>query len=96
MRENISEIGLASPDPDELADGLIEKFGLTKYGSTSFFVGDEYGLFVLPEVGRPWIPELRQTAAVHPAKIFVQGGGGRLDINGLPYTIGTANEDYQY
>ncbi|NJL28937.1 MAG: hypothetical protein HC897_14130 [Thermoanaerobaculia bacterium] len=53
---HVSEIGLVAPDPDRLARQLIAEFGLSKYGPTSFFVGDELGLFVLPPVGRPWIP----------------------------------------
>lgn len=87
---HVSEIALVSPDPDELAEQLIARFGVSKYGPTSFFVGDELGLFVLPPVGRPWIPERRQAAATFPAEVSLRGTGGRLEPAGLPFVIESA------
>lgn len=86
---HVSEIGLVSPTPDELAGRLMAQFGLSKYGGSSFFVGDEYGLFVLPPVGRPWIPERRQAAKPFPAEVSIRDAGGRLELAGLPFVVAT-------
>lgn len=88
---HVSEIGLVSPDPDALAGRLTAQFGLRPYGGTSFFVGDEYGLFVLPPVGRPWIPERRQAAQPFPAEVAIGDAGGRLELPRLPFVVATAS-----
>ena len=71
-----SEIGLVSPNPAELAEAIAREFGLKPYPSI-FFMGDERGMFVLPSVDRPWIPERRQKAAIFPAEIELAGHGGQ-------------------
>lgn len=86
-----SEIGLVSPNPAELVEAIAREFGLKPYLST-FFMGDERGMFVLPTVDRPWIPERRQKAAIFPAEIELAGYSGKeLRLPALPYVIrGTA------
>lgn len=86
---HVSEIGLVSPDPDALAERLMAQFGLSTYGGSSFFVGDESGLFVLPPVGRLWIPERRQAAAPFPVEVSIRDAGGRLAPAGLPFVVAT-------
>jgi hypothetical protein len=83
-----SEIGLVAADPDQLVTLIDEAFGLKPYLGDKFFVGDEYGLFVLPRVGRPWIPERRQKAAIFPALVTMAGQGAKVfQVPGLPYLI---------
>jgi hypothetical protein len=53
-------IGLVSAEPARLVTGIGDTFGLKPYLGNSLFVGDEYGLFVLPLEGRLWIPESRR------------------------------------
>lgn len=82
-----SEIGLVSPNPDELVEAIARDFGLLPYNST-FFMGDERGMFVLPAVDRLWIPERRQKAAVFPVEVELAGHGGKeLRPAELPYVI---------
>jgi catechol 2,3-dioxygenase-like lactoylglutathione lyase family enzyme len=82
-----SEIGLVSADPNLLVEIIAREFGLKPYPSP-FFMGDERGMFVLPPVGRPWIPECRQHAAVFPVEVELAGHGGKeLCPPDLPYVI---------
>lgn len=83
-----SEIGLVSPEPARLVAGIGDAFGLKPFLGNSFFIGDEYGLFVLPPEGRPWIPERRQKAAVFAAEVTVTGCGAKaFCAPKLPYRI---------
>jgi hypothetical protein len=41
------------------------------------FVGDQQGLFVLPAMGCPWLPEGRQKAPVCPAGVTIAGHGDK-------------------
>ncbi len=66
----ISEIGVPVEDPIDFAAKLKSTYGLNNYGS-SMFVGDEYGLFVIPTINRPWFPENIQKAEVYPTEIQV-------------------------
>jgi hypothetical protein len=82
-----SEIGLVSPNPDRLVEAIAREFGLKPYPST-FFMGDERGMFVLPSVDRPWIPERRQKAAVFPVEVELAGRSGKeFRPSELPYVI---------
>ena len=82
-----SEIGMVSGDPSELVEAIAREFGLKPYPSP-FFMGDERGMFVLPSVGRPWIPQRRQKAAVFPAEVELTGHGDKeLRLSELPYLI---------
>jgi catechol 2,3-dioxygenase-like lactoylglutathione lyase family enzyme len=84
----VSEIGLVAAEPDQLVTGIDHAFGLKPYLGDKFFVGDEYGLFVLPRVGRPWIPERRQQAGVFPARVTMTGDGKKeFNAPGLPYCV---------
>lgn len=54
----VSEVGVACPDPGELA-GRLEGLGLIRYRDSSpdfIPLGDEEGLFILVREGRPWFP----------------------------------------
>ncbi|NKB70723.1 MAG: hypothetical protein GKR89_26945 [Candidatus Latescibacteria bacterium] len=88
---HISEIGLPSPNPDELADQLMKQYDLSMYGDSSFAIGDEYGLFILPEVDRPWIPERRHLAAIYSTAIDLRGQGGKLMPSRLPFVVETSD-----
>ncbi len=82
-----SEIGLVSRDPGALAGTIAQEFGLKPYPN-DFFMGDERGMFVLPAVGRPWIPQRRQEAEIFPAEVHMIGHGSReLRPLELPYVI---------
>jgi catechol 2,3-dioxygenase-like lactoylglutathione lyase family enzyme len=82
-----SEIGLVSEDPTVLVDAISREFGLKPY-PTTFFMGDERGMFVLPNLGRPWIPERRQKAAVFPTEVELTGHGAKeLRPSELPYVL---------
>lgn len=82
-----SEIGLVSGDPSVLVEAITRGFGLKPYPST-FFMGDERGMFVLPRVGRPWIPERHQKAAVFPAEVELTGHGAKeFRPSELPYVL---------
>lgn len=86
-----SEIGLASEDPASLGRELGERFGLA--GGGSLFVGDASGFFVLPEVGRLWIPEERQRATKNPVDVTLVAGPNAVEFlpPDLPYRIRPAN-----
>jgi hypothetical protein len=84
----VSEIGLVSAEPARFVGGLRDVFGLKPYLGNEFFVGDEYGLFVLPPVGRPWIPERRQKAAIFVTDVTITGHGKKeLRVPNCPYLI---------
>jgi hypothetical protein len=83
-----SEIGIVSPEPDQIVAELERSFGLKAYLDNPMFVGDEAGLFVLPPVGRLWIPERRQKAAVFPVDVeLAVGGPATYRAPNLPYVI---------
>jgi catechol 2,3-dioxygenase-like lactoylglutathione lyase family enzyme len=83
-----SEIGLVSDEPAQLVTGIGEAFGLKPYLGNSMFVGDEHGLFVLPPVGRPWIPDRQQNAAVFPVEMTIDGHDQKeLRVPNLPYVV---------
>lgn len=82
-----SEIGLVSADPKGLGRDLAERFGLA--GGGSLFVGDASGFFVLPEIGRLWIPEERQQATIHPVDLTLVTSPDAREFQppDLPYRI---------
>lgn len=85
----VSEIGCPAERPDEVSAALEKTFGLKRYLNSPMFVGDEQGLFVLPPVGRPWIPEGIQRAAAHPVDALIRDDdeGRHVSWPSLPYAV---------
>lgn len=85
----VSEIGCPAEQPEEVGVALESTFGLKRYLNSPMFVGDEHGLFVLPPVGRPWIPEGVQKAAAHPVDVVIRDDheGRHATWASLPYTV---------
>jgi hypothetical protein len=85
----VSEIGLPSANPAALEASLASRHGLKRYLDSPMFMGDEHGLFILPTVGRPWIPERIQKASVHPVDAIIRGRFAARETleGGLPYNV---------
>lgn len=85
----ISEVGLPTPDVQNLADQLIEELQLPIYsgaGSDQFTVlGEEQALFILVQSGRPWMPTRDQEALAQPTRVIVEGIEGDFSPADLPY-----------
>ncbi len=86
----VSELGLPTPDVPELVRGLIEAFGITRYGegSNTFSpLGDERGLFIVVREGRPWFPT-DSAAELHDVSAVIEGASdASLSLAGLPYEL---------
>ena len=89
---HISEIGLSTPNPLELAGWLELNCGLPKYRdhASSFVpIGDDDGLLILVSNGREWFPETGIHAAPLPTQVRLEGQSSlTLNIPDLPYRIG--------
>ncbi len=80
----VSEVGVASPDPGELA-GRLEGLGLTRYrdppleNTVADFIplGDEEGLLIVVREGRPWFPTA-QPARSRPLRAEMEAPDLRL------------------
>ncbi|MGI8748685.1 MAG: VOC family protein [Deinococcus sp.] len=75
----VSEVGVACPDPGELA-GRLERLGLTRYrDSSADFIplGDEEGLLIVVREGRPWFPTA-QPARPWPLRVHTLAPALRL------------------
>lgn len=86
----LSEIGLVVDSAEGTAIDLDRRLGLGPYiGAEPGFapVGDEEGLLIVVESGRPWMPDDREPARAWPARILVDAscvktGAGRYGIGG--------------
>lgn len=91
---HISEIGLSTPNPLELAAWLEAQFGLRKYRdhAASFVpVGDDHGLLILVSNEREWFPETGIHAAPLPTQISLEGQRSlTLNAPDLPYRISSS------
>ena len=88
-----SEIGIVAHDQKQTATAVMRAFNLEPYHGSLFFVGDAYGLFVIPSVKRLWIPERKQPAAIFPTEITLSGDHSRrLEFDDLPYQVGGASQ----
>lgn len=88
--EGVSEVGLAVPDQREAAEFLESQLGLARYRDSTFALGDERGLVLLPEIGYPWIPERTQEAAMFPVHVELEGlavCAGRVELPGTGHII---------
>lgn len=86
-----SEIGLVARDQQATSTAITSAFGINKYKNSFFDTGDEHGLFIIPTVGYPWIPERKQPAAIFPTQVTVRVSEKRpFRFDDLPYEILTA------
>jgi catechol-2,3-dioxygenase len=90
----VSEIGLPSEDVVTFANQLCSQLGLrlfrTSQPDKGFTpIGDDHGLFILPEVGRLWLPTHNPgiPARLLPVRVKVQVNGTAWEVQGVPYTI---------
>jgi catechol 2,3-dioxygenase-like lactoylglutathione lyase family enzyme len=94
----ISEVGLVVDSAAGAMVDLERRLGLAPYiGADEGFVpvGDEEGLLVIVERGRPWLPDLVDKAEPWPARIVVDAacvrtGAGRYGVagaNGVGYEL---------
>ncbi|OMH34224.1 VOC family protein [Tersicoccus sp. Bi-70] len=71
----ISEVGIAVPDVPAAVRTLAETAGLTPFAGTEgpdfAAVGDDHGLLILAEEGRPWLPTRDRRAVAAPSTIRV-------------------------
>ena len=84
----ISEIGIPAEKPTDISGKLSSAFGLQRYLNSDMFIGDEYGLFVIPPTGRLWIPERIEKATVYPVDIVSNDKQlVEFDMPAYPYKI---------
>jgi catechol-2,3-dioxygenase len=90
----VSEIGLPSQDVIAFAKLLCSQIGLRLFrmdqpdkGFTP--VGDDHGLFILPAVGRLWLPTHNPgiPARLLPVRVRVNNNGTDWEVRGVPYEI---------
>jgi hypothetical protein len=88
---NVSEIGLASEDVISLARDLCSVLNVSVFrqepNETFTPVGDDNGLFILPVMGRMWIPNSGVLAKLLPVKVKVGINGRNWDVYGYPYQV---------
>jgi len=86
-----SEIGLVARHQEAASKAITAAFGIEKYGTSHFFTGDANGVFVIPPVGRLWIPEQKQPATIFPTQVTIRSSEKpSLTFADLPYEIRTA------
>ncbi len=91
----VSEIGIVVDPEGEGRREIRSALGIQAYQGSSFAVGDETGLFILPREGRPWIPERTQPAAAFPTRVTVQGEKAQtfsFTVIDRPYEIVVENK----
>jgi catechol-2,3-dioxygenase len=80
----VSEVGIVTPDVPQTAAQIRATFNLKSYGSPSRefeAIGDEQGLFIVVQAGRPWFPGRVRPAEIHPMAITIRGAApGELAI----------------
>jgi hypothetical protein len=90
----VSEIGLPAEDVVTFANHLCSQLGLQLFrtdqpdkGFTP--VGDDNGLFILPVVGRLWLPTHNPgiPARLLPVRVKVEVNGAAWEVHGVPYEI---------
>lgn len=91
-----SEIGIVVDDVPSAAGALRLAFGLSNYGSCDrrfAAVGDERGLFIVVERGRPWAPDHVRPAEIHATRVAiasVAGDAARFVLPGHPVFVTVA------
>jgi len=82
----ISEIGIVTDNVQEMADELIDKYGLAYYDKQTkqenfVVLGDETGLFILVSPDRNWYPTTKKTKSFETRIVFdTESGNDRLLI----------------
>lgn len=69
----ISEIGLVTRDAMEWSNTIQKSLQWPKSGSELSFIGDDMGYLIVAPVGRPWLPDRIQKAAIAPVEVMVDG-----------------------
>jgi catechol-2,3-dioxygenase len=92
----VSEIGLPSPDVVAFANELCTQMGLTVFRAQQpdkefTPLGDDNGLFIVPVVGRLWLPTHNPgiPAKLLPVRVKLNIDGKDRAIDGVPYEIHT-------
>jgi catechol 2,3-dioxygenase-like lactoylglutathione lyase family enzyme len=90
----VSEIGLPSEDVVAFANDLCRQISLplfrTNQPDQGFTpIGDDNGLFILPVVGRLWLPTHNPgiPASLLPVRVKVDHDGKGWEVHGVPYEI---------
>lgn len=90
----VSEIGLPSEDVVVFADDLCSRLGLNvfrgQHPEKEFTpIGDDEGLFILPRVGRLWLPthDPGVPARLLPVRVKVAVHNTAWEVRGVPYEI---------
>lgn len=67
----VSEIGLVTDQVQQVSSELQKKLNWSKSGAELSFVGDAMGYLIVAPIGRPWLPDRYQKAAVAPVAVQV-------------------------
>jgi catechol 2,3-dioxygenase-like lactoylglutathione lyase family enzyme len=88
---NVSEIGLASEDVLEFVHELRTRLNVSPFmqepNEQFTAVGDDNGLFILPIIGRIWIPNTGVPAKPLPVTVTGEANGKAWKVRGVPYEI---------
>ena len=90
---NVSEIGLPAEDVIAFAKAICELLNVAVFRGkpdASFTpIGDDSGLFIIPVVGRLWLPTHSPgiPAKLLPVKVDVEVNGTAWEVGGVPYEI---------
>jgi catechol-2,3-dioxygenase len=90
----VSEIGLPSEDVIAFANDLCAQMGLQVFRATQSDkeftpIGDDNGLFIIPVVGRLWLPTHNPgiSAKLLPVRVKLNIDGKDWAVHGVPYEI---------
>lgn len=88
---SISEVGLVVDDVPETVAAMGQALGVTPYygqGPTFTALGDDRGLLIVVERGRPWYPDLTQPAVPLPLTVTLLDSAGQpRRLVGPPYRV---------
>ena len=89
---SIGEVGLPAENVAELVEAFQARMGLAVFdglsSDTFTAVGDDYGLLILPCLGREWFPDTGVFAHLLPVKVVMSNHVNQLySISGPPYDI---------
>jgi hypothetical protein len=89
----VSEIGLPSENVIAFANDICKRLSVSvfrgKPEATFTPIGDDHGLFIIPVVGRLWLPTHNPgiPAKLLPVKVNVEVNGKAWEVRGVPYII---------
>jgi catechol-2,3-dioxygenase len=89
---SIGEVGLPAEDVQEQVMLFHDRMSLAvfdgKFSDTFTAMGDDYGLLIIPVLGREWFPETGVNAHLLPVKVVVSNHVNQLfSVSGPPYEI---------